>query len=162
MTRPTLPSLVLRSVSLVLLGCGIYLLVRAVRRSLYASDYEYAHPASWLDTPYSQLALMGAFVAVVWMRRRIAISGQGPLIPSRAADDFDIRRRRDSKLFNERLKLGSSALSTAGTSSLVAGFVVPNLSAGGASSHSAYLGVIIASVCYISAQLIIGLWKTEE
>lgn len=162
MNRPTLPSLLLRSVSWVLLGAGLYLLTRATRRSLYATDYEYANPASWLDTPYSQLALMSAFLAVMWLRRRIANRSQDPLIPTRAADDFDIRRRRDSKLFNERLKLGSSALSTAGTSSLVAGFVVPNLSAGGASSHSAYLGVIIAAVCYISAQLIIGLWKTEE
>lgn len=152
----------LRSLALVIFAFFLYLVYRQFNRSLYASDAEYLNPASWLDTAVVQWGTMLAFAAVVYGRAWFETRPQLPLIPEREGDDEAIRRRRDSKRFNERLKLVSSALNTGGTSSLVAGFVVPSLSGSPSGTHSTYIFVGVAALCYISAQLVIGSWKTEE
>lgn len=160
--RRGLLSYALAALSYLQVGFGGYLAYRQFDRSLNASDAEYLNPTSILDTGYGQLLFMLIFGATVGLRFWADTRPNRPLIAERAADDHAIRRRRDSKRFNERLKLASSALNTAGTSSLVAGFVVPMINQTGTGMRSYLLGAIAASVCYCGAQLIIGLWKTEE
>jgi hypothetical protein len=152
----------LRTVMLAIFAFFIYLAYRQINRSLYASDFDYLNPTSWLDTGLVQWGTVLLFTAVAYGRGWVESRPQSPLIPERAGDDDAIRRRRDSKRFNERLKLASSALNTGGTSSLVAGFIVPSLNGSPTGTHATYVFVGVAALCYVSAQLVIGSWKTEE
>lgn len=85
-----------------------------------------------------------------------------PLIAERAEDDTAVRRKRDAKRFNERLKLSATFLNGIGASSFLAGAITPMLTAHSADRVSALYGLGIGIVCHLLGQLALSFWKTEE
>jgi hypothetical protein len=141
----------------------IYLGGRAINRSLYASDYEYLHPSSVLDEPLLiQPLIVAVFSGLLALARKLEVRGIRPLIADRADEDAAIRRRRDAKRFNERLKLLANGLNAIGASTFLALFIVPTLTGAAHTSSGTLYGLVVAMLCHVCGQFILSLWKTEE
>lgn len=158
----TFVTILIRLAIVVAIGANIYIGVRTSYRAMTLSDLEYFNSRTFIDGPFAQIIAIAVCFALYLLLAAIHIRPVRPLISSRASEDGDIRRRRDAKRFNERLKLSAAALSTAGTSALVAGFVLPAVNQTSVWSVSGIYGVAIAMLCYCLAQLLVSFWKTEE
>jgi hypothetical protein len=84
------------------------------------------------------------------------------LIAAKADDDEGVRRRRDAKRWNERLKLAAGALNALGASSFLALVIVPVLGIGKWQGAEVFYGLIVAITCHLFGQSALVFWKPEE